>query len=114
MARPKKNIDYKLARKLSLIHCTQEEIANVLELSLRKLQNDAEFMRIYKKGISDAKMTLRRKQWQAVNKGHVGMMIWLGKQYLEQREPMNVELGLPDDYIALLKKEALNLMQSNI
>ena len=88
--RPKKEIDYKLVERLAKIHCTQQEIADILDLSLNKCTGDAEFMVIYKKGISNAKMSLRRKQWQAVEKGNVGMMIWLGKQYLGQREPVTL------------------------
>src|SRR3990167_11152323 len=104
IGRPKKVIDYKIVAKLAGIHCTQEEMADVLECGLRTLQMDAEFMHIYKKGIANAKMSLRRKQWQAVENGNVAMMIWLGKQYLSQREPINVEIGLPDDYIEALRR----------
>ena len=87
--RPRKEIDYALVERLAKIHCTQEEIAEILSLSLNKLKNDKEFMAVYKKGINNAKMSLRRKQWAAVNKGNISMMIWLGKQYLQQREPQN-------------------------
>jgi hypothetical protein len=38
MARPRKQIDYKLVEKLGKIHCTQEEIAQVSGLSVDTLQ----------------------------------------------------------------------------
>ena len=48
--RPKAVIDYPLVEKLGQIQCTQEEIANILNISVRTLQRDEEFCRIYKKG----------------------------------------------------------------
>ena len=83
MARPKKSIDYEIVEKLSNIQCTQEEIANFLDVSVRTLQRDDEFCRIYKKGINNGKMSLRRYQYKLAEK-NTAMAIWLGKQYLGQ------------------------------
>ena len=94
--RPKLEIDYKLVKKLASIHCTQEEISNVLEISTRTLQRDEEFCRIYKIEISKAKSSLRRYQWSAAEKGNTGMLVWLGKQYLQQREPEQAKQELPE------------------
>ena len=94
MARPKKVIDYDLVERLSSIQCTMQEIAVVLEVSLSRLEKDKEFIRVYKKGIETGKMSLRRKQWKAVEDGNVTMLIWLGKQYLgqvEDRENNNIK-----------------------
>lgn len=85
MARPKKVIDYNVVEKLASIQCTQEEIASFLELSVRTLQRDEEFCRLYKKGIENGKMSLRRYQFDLAKK-NVSMAIWLGKQYLNQRD----------------------------
>lgn len=84
--RPKKKIDYNLVEKLSYIQCTQEEIAEVLGISVRTLQRDKEFCRIYKKGIESGKSSLRRLQWKRAEEGNATMQIWLGKQYLGQRD----------------------------
>lgn len=86
MARPKKNIDYVTVEKLASIQCTQEEIANFLGISTRTLQRDKEFCRIYKKGMENGKMSLRRMQFKKANEGNVSMLIWLGKQYLGQTD----------------------------
>lgn len=86
MARPKKNIDYVTVEKLASIQCTQEEIANFLDISTRTLQRDKEFCRIYKKGMENGKMSLRRMQFKKANDGNVSMLIWLGKQYLGQTD----------------------------
>lgn len=86
MARPKIKLDYELIIKLSHIQCTQVEIASMLEVSVDTLQRDKKFCGIYKKGIEEGKMSLRRLQWKLVNKGNVTMAIWLGKQYLGQKD----------------------------
>ena len=87
MGRPKFQIDYEQVEKLAKIHCTQEEIASILGCSVDTLQRDDKFCGVYKNGISNGKMSLRRKQWAAVEEGNTTMLIWLGKQYLGQREP---------------------------
>ena len=83
--RPKKEIDYNTVEKLASIQCTQEEIANFLNISVRTLQRDEEFCRIYKKGMDNGKMSLRRIQYKLAEK-NTAMAIWLGKQYLNQRD----------------------------
>jgi len=88
--RPKKVIDYELVERLSMIQCTQEEIAGSLKISVRTLQRNEKFCRIYKNGIENGKKSLRRMQWDAAGKGNTTMLIWLGKQYLGQREPVQV------------------------
>lgn len=86
MARPKKVIDYSLVEKLAHIQCTQAEIAEVVDVSVKTLQRDREFRRIYEKGMHSGKMSLRRQQWKAAERGNTTMLIWLGKQYLNQKD----------------------------
>lgn len=85
--RPKIQLDYPLIEKLAHIQCTEQEIASILNVSTRTLQRDKEFCRIYKNGIDNGKSSLRRLQWKAAENGNATMQIWLGKQYLGQREP---------------------------
>jgi hypothetical protein len=90
VGRPKKEINYDEVRKLAEMWCTQEEIANYLDCSLSRLTKDEEFIRVYKKGLSVGRMSLRRTQVQSAIKGNVSMQIWLGKQYLGQRDTVEV------------------------
>lgn len=90
MARPKKVIDYEAVEKLANLQCTQEEIASFLGLSVRTLQRDEEFCRIYKKGQDNGRMSLRRMQFKLADKNPT-MAIWLGKQYLKQRDNIEIE-----------------------
>ena len=83
--RPPFIVDYETVRKLSRIQCTQQEIADFLGCSLNKLEKDKEFIRVYKKHIGEGRMSLRRKQWKAAEEGNTTMLVWLGKQYLNQK-----------------------------
>lgn len=94
--RPKKIIDYDRVLEMASYFATQEEIATELDLSIRKLQQDEEFMRIFKKGNERAKKSLRRKQYEIAMGGNTTMLVWLGKQYLNQREPMNEQI-IPEE-----------------
>jgi hypothetical protein len=89
--RPKKVIDYKIVESLAGVFCTQQEIATILNVGLRTLQNDDEFMRIYKEGHENAKSSLRRFQYKSAQNGNVTMQIWLGKQYLGQTDKQQTE-----------------------
>lgn len=84
--RPKKEIDLVTVEKLATIQCTQEEIAQFLGVSIRTLQRNKEFCRVYKKGLDSGRMSLRRLQWKAAERGNTPALIWLGKQYLSQSE----------------------------
>jgi AraC-like DNA-binding protein len=84
MARPKKIIDKTKVESLAAIFCTTEEIAEVLGCSKDTLER--RFAASLKKGRQAAKASLRREQWAAAKKGSVPMLIWLGKQYLNQKD----------------------------
>jgi len=86
VGRPKKPIDYEAVEKLASIMCTQEEIASYLNIGIRTLQIDKEFQRVFKKGIEKGKMSLRRQQYRQAENGNITMLIWLGKQYLDQTD----------------------------
>ena len=100
--RPKKVIDYDTVMKLASIQCTQEEIANFLDISVRSLQRDKEFCRIYKKGMDSGKMSLRRKQFKLADK-YPAMAIFLGKQYLGQSDRTDTQININEDTDVLSK-----------
>lgn len=110
MARPKKEIDYEIVEKLASIQCTQEEIANFLGLSVRTLQRDEEFCRLYKKGQENGKMSLRRTQFKIAEKGNASMAIFLGKQYLGQKDVIETdnrhEISKVEELLSKIEKEA--------
>ncbi len=88
--RPKKAIDYELVSKLAMIQCTEEEIAGILDISTRTLQRDEEFCRIYHTKKEAGRSSLRRQQWKTAEAGNPTMQIWLGKQYLDQKDKQEI------------------------
>ena len=92
--RPKAVIDYGYVEKLAAIHCTEGEISAVLGVSVRTLQRDDEFCRIYKKGIEIGKSSIRRAQFKKAIGGDTSMLIWLGKQMLGQSDHVKNDVSV--------------------
>lgn len=60
-------------------------MASILDCSTDTLRDN--YSHIIEKGRENGKMSLRRAQFKkAVEDGNVAMQIWLGKQYLDQRD----------------------------
>jgi hypothetical protein len=95
MARPKKELDWPQIEKLCQIMCTHEEIAKIMECCVETLDNACKrdnklsFSEYYAQKASHGKVSLRRKQWQMALNGDRVMLIWLGKQHLDQTEKVS-------------------------
>ena len=96
------------------IQCTEEEIAAVLNVSVDTLNRwcyntyDKNFADVFKEKRGLGKVSLRRSQWKMAEK-NVTMAIWLGKQYLDQKDNIEVrseELTKVDKLLAEIEKEA--------
>lgn len=88
--RPPKPIDLALVEKLAHIQCTDKEIAYLVGMTpegfcLRK-KGDDELLQCLEKAREQGKASLRRVQWQAAQSGDRTMLVWLGKQYLDQKD----------------------------
>ena len=96
-------IDYERVELLCKFQCTQEEIAADLGCCSRTLQRDEEFCRIYQKAKKLGQSSLRAWQIESAKNGNIAMQIWLGKQYLGQKEKNEEALTIytppePDSY----------------
>lgn len=97
MARPRKEIDKKQFENLCGLQCTKEEICYFFDVTDKTLENWCR--RTYKMGFSEifgikrgsGRISLRRSQFRLAEK-NATMAIWLGKQYLGQKDQ-------PDDSI---------------
>lgn len=93
MARPKKQIDKNQFESLCALQCTKDEICGFFELTDKTL--DRWCKETYRKSFSDifaekrgvGKISLRRAQYETALRGNATMLVWLGKQWLKQREP---------------------------
>lgn len=96
--RPRKEIDKTNFEKLCGLQCTEIEICYWFDVSVDTLERwckrtyGAKFADIYALKRSDGLISLRRSQFQLADK-NAAMAIWLGKQYLNQKEPGRAEIS---------------------
>lgn len=108
MGRPRIEIDWVIFETACKLLATKEEIMNLLnvkELTLdRRIKErySDTFEGVLKKLAGNTKLSLRRFQFQLAEK-NVAMAIWLGKQYLGQKdkaieeEPKDIDINIKFD-----------------
>ena len=113
MARPRKEIDQKQFENLCGLQCTLEEFCGWFNVTDKTL--DSWCKRTYGKSFSEVfrekrglgKISLRRSQWRLAEK-NANMAIWLGKQYLGQKDQEVQEWAsvhpLVSDLVTAVKK----------
>ena len=93
--RPPTPIDYDQVQRLAQIQCTEYEIAALIDMSddgfRRRKLSDNELVGALKKGYENGKASLRRLQYKGAESGNPTMLIWLGKQYLGQRDKQDID-----------------------
>lgn len=94
VGRPKTSISQEQFEKLCALQCTLQEIASFFDCCddtinnwCKKTYND-NFSGVYKNKSSDGKISLRRFQFKLAEK-NPSMAIWLGKQWLGQRDTID-------------------------
>jgi len=108
----------KQIEKLASFGLTNKEIAEALGYDENTLKRNFEIF--LTKGKANLKQRLKRKQIQIALGGNVSMLIWLGKQYLEQKDKMeesgdynlNVTRTILED--KLKEKESVISQQSTV
>jgi hypothetical protein len=120
-------IDYAAVKRLATIGCTDREIAIVTDFCFewicKRKKTDTKLADAIEKGRAEGKTTLRRMQWQAAAKGNPTMLIWLGKQMLDQRDkneltgkdgaPLKTVIGLSDETVDEIRRKVLGIEKSN-
>lgn len=100
MARPRKEIDKSNFESLCALQCTKEEICGFFDITDKTLdawcarEYKASFSEIFRQKRGKGKISLRRHQFELAKK-NANMAIWLGKQYLNQRD--NIESFAPEN-----------------
>ena len=108
--RPTKEFDLAEVEKLGMLGATAAEMAAWFNISLRTIERrmgmkDGEFRRAYDRGFGRLKISLRRQQIEAAKGGNVAMLIWLGKQLLEQADKREIK----EEATLTQKQEAMAL-----
>ena len=105
MARPRKEIDQKQFENLCGLQCTLEEICGWFDITDKTLDGwckrtyNASFSEVFKQKRGNGKISLRRMQWRLAEK-NAAMAIWLGKQYLDQKD--TVEQNISGDGVKVI------------
>jgi hypothetical protein len=93
MARGRPTLEFDLVEveKLGMLGTTAPEMAAWFNCGLRTIERrmakpDGEFRRAYEKGFGRLKISIRRQQIESAKGGNVSMLIWLGKQLLDQAD----------------------------
>lgn len=75
--------------KMGRLNATTEEMAGhfeVNEKTMYRIMERKAYSDAFEKGLADFKLTLRRSQVLGAQAGNPTMLIWLGKQYLGQKD----------------------------
>ncbi len=89
MARKKIEVDPEQVRALARLGCTWDEIAGVLKIARTTLvvrMKEKKFRDAYDQGVAEGDVSLRRAQYDSAMKGKTGMLVWLGKNRLNQAD----------------------------
>lgn len=96
MARPRKEIDQIEFEKLCGLQCTKEEICGWFSVTDKTLESwckrtyNRGFSEVFKEKRGTGKISLRRYQFELAKK-NASMAIFLGKNYLGQRDCVEYE-----------------------
>ncbi len=104
-------IDFEQLEKLSVLHCTDEEIAAYFNCTVRTIENrrkQPDFREVMERGRAKGCISLRRIQMKLAEGGNAAMAIWLGKQLLGQRDVTPVELTGPNGGAVKFSLEAID------
>lgn len=107
--RPRIEIDREQFEKLCAIQCTLVEIASWFKCSEDTIERWCR--REYKMSFADAyknysgygKISLRRAQFKMAEH-NASMAIWLGKQYLGQKDQQEIKMSSDDDTVKEMER----------
>lgn len=98
MGRPKvlEDIDLDKVELFGRFKATHETMADFFGVSVRTVErymsdSESNFCRAYKRGMAKFKLRLSEAQVQAACAGNATMLVWLGKQYLDQKDKQEIE-----------------------
>ncbi len=94
--RPPTPIDLVELEKLCVLQCTQREIAGWFGCTERTIESYAKKPKVAEvmdRGRAKGQISVRRAQMKLLEAGNATMGVWLGKQFLGQRDVTPVELS---------------------
>lgn len=110
--RPQIEIDQEQFEKLCYMQCTLSEIAGWFHCSEDTIERwcrreyEQTFAEVYKTHSAGGKISIRRWQFRLAEH-NVSMAIWLGKQYLGQRDLVEVSAPVAESSIENIAKQIM-------
>lgn len=120
--RPKKQIDKEQFEKLCSLQCTLEEFCCYFDCNMDTLENWCKktylknFSEVFKVKRGGGKVSLRRKQFEVAMSGNPTMLIWLGRNMLDQsenNEKISLSVDVKDDALSKSLKEFAEELKSD-
>lgn len=84
MGRPKLALDARAVEEMAGKGASNREIADILGCDDKTIAN--RFSAILRKKRAERRITIREAQFKAAREGNSALLIWLGKQELDQRD----------------------------
>lgn len=106
--RPKVDVDLEDVTELAAEGCSTKEIAAALGFSAATLFGRKDIKAAYDRGRDMLGVNLRHWQIEAAKGGNVQMLIWLGRQYLDQKDQKEKETpknAIRDDALSASLRE---------
>jgi len=100
MGRPRVSFDFRQLDELCKLHCTKDEIANILGVSLKSLERrifeetGLTFGSYFKQKSSHGKRSLRKKIRDMAESGHWGAAQHLARHWLGEWDKQEVEINI--------------------
>ena len=120
IGRPKIEIDVDQVKKMFALFCTGREVAEIigvcydtLEKRIKEATGDS-LSDFIKKSQAEGKKSLRKAQYDKAIEGNTTMLIWLGKQFLGQKEPKEPEPTQEDIELIIDLDDGSNLKKDKL
>ncbi len=118
--KPLKEIDKKQFELLCGLQCTEEEICSFFDVTDKTLTRwckrtyKKRFSEVFKQKRQRGHVSLRRSQFK-LSESNPTMAIWLGKQYLGQKDEAKIkdEVSASDGFIEALKGKAKDTFEGD-
>lgn len=124
MGRPTVEIDKKQFENLCAMQCTEEDIAGFFDCNPNTINNWCKrnytsedgkamtFLEVFAQKRAAGKISLRRNQWN-LSKTNATMAIFLGKQYLDQRDQLDLTVSKTQEEAEAEMKEMVEHAKAN-
>lgn len=93
------NIDLDQVQLMGRFRATHETMADHFGVCVRTIERymadeEGGFCRVYKKAFAECKMSLAEAQVKSALDGNTTMLVWLGKQHLDQSDKQEIKQDL--------------------